>query len=102
MRLRLVLAAASCAGLLEAALEALHSTARVYELLLPRVERMALGADLDVELLLRRARPELVAARTRDVREDVVGMDVGFHRRARIEGGGWGATFPPRPMRKVR
>ena len=44
------------AGLLEAALEALHPAARVDELLLARVERMALGADLDVELGLRRAR----------------------------------------------
>src|SRR4029453_4530524 len=102
MRLRLVLAAASCAGLLEAALEALHPTTRVDELLLPRVERMALGADLDVELLLRRARPELVAARTRDVREDVVGMDVGFHRPARIAAAVCGATFPPETMQTVR
>ena len=90
------------AGLLEAALEALHPTAGVDELLLPRVERMALGADLDVELLLRRARPELVAARARDVRQDVVGMDVGLHRLARIPAAVCAATFPPETMQTVR
>src|ERR1044072_5860777 len=36
------------AGLLEAPLEALDATAGVHELLLAGVERMALGADLDV------------------------------------------------------
>ena len=36
-------------AVLEAALEALHPTAGVDELLLPRIERVALGADLDVE-----------------------------------------------------
>ena len=83
------------AGLLEPALEALHPTAGVDELLLPRVERVALGADLHVELLLRRARPELVAARARHVREDVVGMDVGLHRLARIPAATFGSAFPP-------
>src|SRR5262245_2367335 len=36
------------AGLLEAPLEALDATAGVHELLLAGVERMALGADLDM------------------------------------------------------
>src|SRR5512132_1122331 len=40
---------------LEAALEALHPAARVDELLLARVERVAVRADLDVQLRLRRA-----------------------------------------------
>ena len=42
--------------LLEAALEALDAAARVHELLLPGVERVALRAHLDVELRLRRTR----------------------------------------------
>src|ERR687898_2561873 len=92
---RLVVAAVARAGLLEPALEALHPTAGVDELLLARVERVALGADLDVELVLRRARPELVSARARDVREDVVGMDVGLHRRARIAAAGGAGAIPP-------
>jgi hypothetical protein len=56
------LAAAGAAGLLEATLEALHPAARVHELLLPRVEGVALRADLHVQLGLRGAGPELVAA----------------------------------------
>src|SRR5215471_4013564 len=87
--------AAARAGLLEPALEALHPTARVDELLLPRVERVALRADLHVELRLRRAGPELVAARARHVREDVVGMDVSFHRLARIPAATFGSALPP-------
>ena len=98
----LVFGAAVGAGLLEPALEALHPTAGVDELLLPRVERVALGADLDVELLLRRARPELVSARTGHVRKDVVGMDVGFHRLARIPAAVAAATLPPETMQTVR
>src|SRR5687768_13961883 len=44
------LAAARGAGLLEAPLEALDPSARVHELLLARVERVARRADLDVEI----------------------------------------------------
>src|SRR5262245_31663556 len=99
---RLLVGAAARAGLLEAALEALHPTARIHELLLARVERMTLGADLHVELLLRRARPELVPARAGHVSEDVVGMDVGLHRRARIAAAVDEATFPPETMQTVR
>ena len=43
-----------------AALEALHATAGIDQLLTPGVEGMAFRADLDVELGLRRARGELV------------------------------------------
>src|SRR5262245_7775353 len=92
---RLVVAAAARAGLLEPALEALHPAARVDQLLLARVKRMAFGADLDVEVLLRRARPELVAARARHVGENVVGVDVGLHRRARIPAATCGSALPP-------
>src|SRR5438045_576643 len=59
--------------------EALDAAARVDELLLAGVERMAGRADLDVELRLRRAGIELVAARAANVGEDVVGMDAGLH-----------------------
>src|SRR4051794_25202241 len=63
-----------------AAPEALDATAGVHELLPARVERVAVRADLDVDLRLGRARRELVAARATDVRLDVLGMDVGLHR----------------------
>ena len=68
--------AAGAAGLLEAALEALHPATRVHQLLLARVERVAGGADLDVQVRLRRARVELVAAGAAHVRQDVLGMDL--------------------------
>src|SRR5205807_3601253 len=55
------------AALGHAALEALDPSARVDQLLLARVERVAGGADLDVNLGLGRAGHELVAARTADV-----------------------------------
>src|SRR5581483_2727919 len=47
-------------GALEPALEALDPSTGVHELLLARVEGMALGADLDVELGLGRADLERV------------------------------------------
>src|SRR5262249_61231798 len=72
------------AGLLEPPLEALDAAARVHQLLLARVERVAGRADLDVELGLRGARLELVAARAANGREDVLGMDAGLHCPARI------------------
>jgi hypothetical protein len=56
-----------------ATLEALDATAGVDELLLARVERVAVGADLDVHVALGRARGELVAARAANVRLDVSG-----------------------------
>src|SRR5581483_5696130 len=62
--------------------EPLDPAAGVNQLLLARIERMALRADLHVELGLRGARVEVVAARAVDVREDVFGMDVGLHRRS--------------------
>src|SRR5213078_2052033 len=62
-----------------AALEALDAAAGVDELLPPRVERVAVRADLDVDLGLGRARRELVAARAAHVGLDVLGMDSGLH-----------------------
>src|SRR6266566_852704 len=73
------LGAAGAAGLLEPALEALDASARVDQLLLARVERVAVGADLDVQLGLRGAGLERVPAGTGDGREDVVGMDLRLH-----------------------
>src|SRR2546427_5816246 len=52
------LAAAGAAGLLQPALEALDAAARVHQLLLARVERVAVRADLDVQLRLRGTRGE--------------------------------------------
>src|SRR5438045_4556415 len=66
-------AALRALGALEPTLEALHPSARVEQLLLARVEGMALRADLDVQVRLRRARLERVPAGARHRREDVVG-----------------------------
>src|SRR6187397_3437599 len=89
------LSAGGAAGALEATLEALDPAARVHQLLLARVERVAGGAHLDVQLRLRRAGHELVAARAGDVRDDVLGMDVGLHEPARIPEAISAPTLPP-------
>src|SRR5438132_9410589 len=89
------LAAARAAGLLEAPLDALHPAAGVDELLLARVERVALGADLDVQLGLRRARLERIPAGARHRRDLVLGVNAGLHRSARIAAAVRGATLPP-------
>src|SRR3954470_24185151 len=91
----LACAALRALGALEAALEALHPAAGVHQLLLARVERVAVRADLDVEVGLRRTRDELVAARAANGRDDVLGMDASFHCSARIAAAVWGATLPP-------
>src|SRR4051794_26889174 len=62
-----------------AALEPLDPAPGIDELLLAGVERMAGGADLDVEVRLGRARVELVATRATDVRQHVIGMDLSLH-----------------------
>src|SRR4051812_27666919 len=61
------------------AAEALHATTGVDQLLTTRVERVAVRADLYVNLRLRRPSGELVAAGTADVGLDVLGMDLGLH-----------------------
>src|SRR5436305_1659791 len=71
------LAAGSLGG---AALEAIDPPTRVDQLLTPGVERVAVGADLDVDLRLGRARRELVAAGAAHVGLDVLGVDLGLHR----------------------
>ena len=83
------------AGLLEPALEALHTATRVEQLLLPRVEGMAVRADLDVQLWLGGANLELVAAGAANGRQDVLGMDAGLHSSSRIATAVWAATLPP-------
>src|SRR5829696_4519628 len=57
----------------------LNAAACVNQLLLARIEGVALRADLHVKLGLRGARVEVVPARAVDVREDVFGMDIGLH-----------------------
>src|SRR5581483_8380423 len=95
LRHLLLLRARGALGLLEPALEPLDAAARVHELLLPRVERVAVRADLDVELGARRTRDECVAAAAVHGRELVFGMDSGLHRRARIAAAVAAATLPP-------
>src|SRR4029450_8054739 len=69
--------------------------AGVDELLLARVERVTRRADLDVELGLGRSRRELVPAGAGHVGDDVLGVDVGLHRDARISEAISGPTLPP-------
>src|SRR3954452_20331275 len=59
-------AALGALSTLEALLEALDAAAAVHELLLARVERVAVRAHLDVQLRLGRPRLECVPARARD------------------------------------
>src|SRR5690242_21666682 len=69
----------SATALGHAPLEALDATTGVDQLLLARVERVAGRADLDVDLVLRRAGHELVAAGAADVSVYVFGMNVSLH-----------------------
>src|SRR4051812_9188437 len=91
-RLRAALGAL-CA--LEPLLEALDAAARVHELLLARVERVAVRAHLDVQLRRGGTRLERVPAGAGHRRDHVLGMDVGLHRLARIAAACWDATLPP-------
>src|SRR2546423_3698228 len=61
-------------------LEALYSAPGVHELLLARVEGVALRADLDLQVRLRRLGLKRVPARAPDVRQHIVGVDPGLHR----------------------
>src|SRR3954471_20768978 len=90
------------AGTLEPPLEALDPAARVEQLLLARVERVAVRAHLDVELGLGGARLERVPAGAGHVREHVLGMDTGFHRPAKIAEATSAATLPPETMHATR
>src|SRR5205085_2467261 len=88
-------------GALEPALEALDPSAGVHELLLARVEGVALGADLDVQLRLGRADLERVPAGARHRRQHVIGMDTGLHRSPRIAAACLATAFPPETMTTV-
>src|SRR5579864_1753094 len=88
-------------GALEPALEALDPSAGVHELLLARVEGVALGADLDVQLRLGRMDLERVPAGTGHRREHVIGMDTGLHRPPRIAAACLATAFPPETMTTV-
>src|SRR5436189_6092921 len=82
-------------GLRLAATEPLNPATGVDQLLLAGVERMALRADLDVELGLRGAGQELVTARAADMCDHVLGVDIGFHTFI-VAAGSW----PPGPRRR--
>ena len=62
-----------------ASLEPLDPTTGVDQLLLAGVERVALGAELDVQIRHRGARVELVAARAMHVGERVLGVNSCLH-----------------------
>src|SRR5581483_2226064 len=96
IRLRLLAAGALRAlGALEPALEALDPSTGVHELLLARIEGVALGADLDVQLGLGRMDLERVPAGARHRGEHVIGMDTGLHRSPRIAAACSATTLPP-------
>src|SRR5437588_3316485 len=96
IRLRLLAAGALRAlGALEPALEALDPSTGVHELLLARIEGVALGADLDVQLGLGRMDLERVPAGARHRGEHVIGMDTGLHRSPRIAAARSATTLPP-------
>src|ERR1700761_4294712 len=73
------------AGLLEAVrpaellAEPLHAAGGIHELLLAREERVATRADIHVQLRLRAAGHEFVAASTADVTGDILRVNFGFH-----------------------
>jgi hypothetical protein len=62
-----------------ATLEALDAAAGVDKLLLARVEGVALGAELYVQIVFGRPRVELIAAGAMDVREGVLGVNISLH-----------------------
>ena len=60
-------------------LELLDASARLNVALTPREERMALRADVDAQILLRRAGRERIAAAARHRRLEELGMNSLFH-----------------------
>src|SRR3954464_5765651 len=68
------------------ALELLDAAARVHQLLLAGVEGVALAAQLDTEVGLRRPGGERVATRALDRRLDVLGVDVSLHKASQCKG----------------
>src|SRR5437588_6199402 len=80
-----------------AALEALHAAAGVDQLLLARVERVAVRADLHAELGLRGAGGERVAARAVDRGGHVLGVDALLHLASPFMSGGRSRRAGRRP-----
>src|SRR3954468_12836850 len=68
-----------CLGLRGPALEALDAATRVNELLLARIEGVALGAQLGAQLGRGGTSHELVSARAMHPALDVFGVDIGLH-----------------------
>ena len=62
-----------------ALLEAIHASAGVHQLLTAGVERMALGADFDLELALNGTALESLAASAANDALTVCGMDILLH-----------------------
>jgi hypothetical protein len=84
----LATAGRASAGVLLA--ELVHATAGVDDLLLARVERMAVGADLDLQVMTQRgARNEGVTAAADHVDLFVLRMDTVFHGAVSGGGSGW-------------
>src|SRR5882724_2616616 len=79
------------------AAEALDAASGVHELLLARVERVARGADLDVDAFDRRAGIDDVTARTDDLRRLVGRMNTFLHGRCSFsrEGEMYSNRAPP-------
>jgi hypothetical protein len=71
-------------GLLLAPAEPIHAPTGIHELLLARVEGVALRADLHVDLRLGGASGELGPASTPHVALDVLGMNSGLHEAASL------------------
>ena len=86
---------AGAAGLLEPPLEALDAAARVDELLLARVERVALRADLDVQLGLVERVTNVFPHEQCTVDRTYSGWMSAFIGRARIPEAVCAATLPP-------
>ena len=61
--------------------EFIDAAAGIHNFLLARVERMAIGANFDLQIMADgRAGLELIAAGTSDCDDFIFGMDAGFHR----------------------
>jgi hypothetical protein len=85
-----------------ATLEAIDATTAVDQLLLARVEGMALVAELGVQLGAGRPGRERVAARAANRRDVVVGMDVSLHHELQGKVGGLTVCLETRVNSNVR
>ena len=69
----------SCPSCTVALLEAIHASAGIYQLLTAGVERMALGADFDLEFALNGTALEGLAASAANDALTISGMDILLH-----------------------